>query len=123
VVTGTGPNGAKLRCRDGSYPAANAADNACDAKGGVLVRFPLRRVPERAGPMPRAAAPAVPAPPADPTPEPALRATAPRAPAQTVPANATLLCVDGTFIVSDTASVRCAGKGGVSVIFPATRRP
>lgn len=123
VVTGTGPNGAKMRCRDGSYPAPSAADNACETKGGILVRFALRRVPERARPMPRVAAPIVPPPPSQTEPDASLRAAAPRTAASAIPANATFICVDGSVIVADTASVRCAGKGGVSVIFPQKRRP
>ncbi|HRN53405.1 MAG TPA: hypothetical protein PK788_07905, partial [Gemmatimonadaceae bacterium] len=43
---GSGPNGATLRCKDGSYPTAGAPDSACDGKGGVLVRFPARQRPQ-----------------------------------------------------------------------------
>lgn len=123
TVTGTGPNGAKMRCRDGSYHPATASDDACDAKGGVLVRFPLRRVPQRAPQLPRLAAPAANAPQTG-----AIRSAPEDAAKREVeaprpPAGATLLCGDGSFIVADTARVRCAGKGGVSLIYPQRRRP
>lgn len=122
-MTGAGPNGATLRCRDGSYPPTGAAETACDARGGVLVRFPMRRVPtprpvtERVVPTSPAAA--------------AVRDTA--APAGFVPwslrqaqgreaqrnagppPNATLLCNDGSYIAADTAAVRCADRGGLKL--------
>lgn len=130
IVTGTGPNGAKMRCRDGSYEPVAAPENACDAKGGVLVRFPLRRVPQPAPRLPRISAPAVAAaaPAGAERTADALRATAAsggkgEVAAPGPPADATLLCGDGSFIVADTARVRCAGKGGVSVIYPQRRRP
>ena len=127
VVTGTGPNGAKMRCRDGSYPAANAADTACDAKGGILVRFPLQRVPASAPTLGRVQAPVVQAP-KDPATDAELRAPIRRAsdpvvPTPAPPPDATLMCADGTFIVADTVRARCASKGGVSLIFPVKRRP
>ena len=127
VVTGTGPNGAKMRCRDGSYPAASAPDTACESKGGILVRFPLQRVPARAPTLGRVKAPVV-ASPQDPSTDAALRAPVRRAsdpvvPAPLPPPDATLMCVDGSFIVADTARVRCAGKGGVQLVFPVKRRP
>lgn len=114
-LTGTGPNGATLRCRDGSYPAAFAPESACDAKGGVLVRFRLRGRP---GPLPQpAATPAAPAsliaPPAAARPDPAtLRIEAP-----VKPDGATLLCRDGTYVTADTSATRCARNGGVKVRF------
>jgi hypothetical protein len=127
VVTGTGPNGAKMRCRDGSYPSPNAADTACDAKGGILVRFPLERVPARAPALGRVKAPVLDAP-KDPSTDAALRAPIRRAsdpvvPAPAPPPDATLMCADGTFIVADTVRARCASRGGVSLIFPPKRRP
>lgn len=127
VVTGTGPNGAKMRCRDGSYPTPEAPDTACDAKGGILVRFPLRRVPARAPTLGTVKAPVLEAP-KDPSAEAALRApirraSDPVAPAPAPPPDATLMCADGTFIVADTVRARCAAKGGVSLIFPPKRRP
>lgn len=124
VLTGSGPNGATLRCRDGSYPAALAPESACAEKGGVLVRFPLRRTPQN-GPQLRRTTPH-PIPP-DSTPAPALKSEPVPdrsnvvVPAALPPANATLQCGDGTFIVSDTSSVRCAQRGGVAAIFPRRR--
>jgi len=125
TVTGTGPDGATMRCRDGSYPAPNAPDAACEAKGGVLVRFPVRRVPVTA---PRTARRPVPTT-AEPAPAPAPNAVAApfesRAkvvvPATPAPANATFLCGDGTYVVADTSRARCATRGGVHLAFP--RKP
>lgn len=123
---GAGPNGATLRCRDGSYPAPKAPDSACDGKGGVLVRFPLIPVPARrtdAAParslrtLPPGATLATP--PAAPTAE---SRAAERVPAAVPPANATLLCRDGTYIVSDTTAARCAAHGGVRGRFPVRPR-
>lgn len=122
-VTGTGPSGATMRCRDGSY-VTTTADDACAAKGGVLVRYPLRRVPEPPPERARVAAPTV-----APTPSeaaPAEPAPASRAnvvvPAERAPANATFLCHDGTYIVADTSRARCATRGGVRLTFPAKPR-
>lgn len=125
TVTGTGPNGAKMRCKDGSYQPVSAPDSACEAKGGVLVRFPLRRVPERAPRPPLISAPAVTAAAPD---SGAARAATERGPKGAVaaprpPDGATLMCGDGSFIVADSSPARCAGKGGVSVIYPERRRP
>jgi len=126
VLVGSGPNGATLRCRDGSYPAALATDSACEGKGGVLVRFPLQRTPANGPALRRTSPHPVPA---DSAPAPALRIepTPDRSkvivPASLPPANATLQCGDGTFIVSDTSSVRCAQRGGVAMIIPQRRRP
>jgi len=129
---GSGPNGATLRCKDGSYPAPGAADAACDGKGGVLVRFPARRTPQ-----PPAAVsaptrpPAVRAAPRDTTPPAGFvpwrerRARAAEESAQQrMPEGATLRCSDGTWVVRDTTSVRCASHGGVQLrIAPAMRPP
>jgi hypothetical protein len=117
--TGTGPNGATMRCRDGSYPAPGAAATACDSKGGVLVRFPLRATPQTPAPAATAArrAPAKPArdttPPAGFTPWKNRAAVAASQNAVPAPQGATLRCQDGTWIARDTSSVRCASHGGV----------
>ncbi|MBL8996614.1 MAG: hypothetical protein JNL44_04770 [Gemmatimonadetes bacterium] len=126
-VRGAGPNGATLRCRDGSYPAALAPDSACEGKGGVLVRFPLLRTPQNGTPAVRATGPrplpgdtvVTPAIKLDPVPD---RSNV-LVPAELPPADATLQCGDGTYVVRDTSSTRCAGKGGVAMIFPPRRRP
>ncbi len=125
TLIGTGPNGATMRCRDGSYPSPDAAASACDSKGGLLVRFPVRRVPAPASARPaRLPAPAMPAPVASPAESaPTGETFQMRAnvfvPAERAPAGATLQCVDGTFIVADTTRARCATRGGVRVTFPA----
>src|SRR5262245_59079583 len=115
-VTGTGPNGAIMRCRDGSY-VTTTADDSCAAKGGILVRFPLNRVPNAPAPRARVRAPEVAAPVLDAPPTeaaPASRANV-TVPAVRPPENATLLCRDGTYIVADTVRARCAARGGVRV--------
>jgi len=131
-VEGSGPNGATIRCMDGSHPAPGAADSACETKGGLMLRYPLRRYPVQA---PRAAvkpAPAPPALPVDSATQATLRAvqaeqpSGSRAnvfvPAPRPPADARLQCADGSFVVSDTSSTRCSGRGGVLVRFPVPPR-
>jgi hypothetical protein len=130
--TGSGPNGATLRCKDGSYPAPGAADSACDGKGGVLVRFPVRRAPElraageartepaavrqarearaRQGAAPDTTPPEGFVPWRDRRARAAEEATAAR-----MPAGATMRCADGTWIVRDTTSSRCAPHRGVEL--------
>lgn len=39
------------------------------------------------------------------------------------PAGATLLCVNGSYVVADTSSARCAQAGGVRLRFEVPRRP
>lgn len=144
AAVGTGPNGATLRCRDGHYPAPGAPDAACTERGGVLVRFPLRRVPSRAaaaqaeaarasqdrrasrtatarsatesarGARPDSARPAG----FEPYAVRRARADSLNRVASTPPEGATILCSDGTWIVRDTTQTRCASRGGVRVILP-----
>jgi hypothetical protein len=119
-LRGTGPNGATLRCRDGSYPAPMAPDSACEGKGGVLLRFRLRGTPP---PLPARAVPVAPAPAqvsAPPDVRPPSRASV-FVPPPPAPAGATLMCKDGTYIVADTSSVRCASNGGVKLRFRSRR--
>lgn len=134
AMVGHGPNGATLRCRDGSYPTPGAADSACDGKGGVLVRFPLVRRPAAVS-----AARTQNTPPAqDPKltardtilPEGVITHEAMRRQVEAAnalggrpPAGATLLCVNGSFVIADTSSARCAQAGGVRLRFEAPRRP
>ncbi|MBM3884480.1 MAG: hypothetical protein FJ361_01380 [Gemmatimonadetes bacterium] len=115
VRRGAGPNGATLKCRDGSHPAANAPASACDGKGGVLLRYPMLRIPARPTTPATVKAPEPPRPatPARPT---AVRA----APAATIPtgeppADATQICRDGTMIRVDTTTAACAAHGGVAL--------
>lgn len=136
-VRGMGPGGATLRCRDGFLPPAGAPDAACQERGGVMARYPLRRTPNRAAATRdslarmsalRAAEAAQEVPRAD-TARPAWfepyatrrqRADSLNRASQTRPAGATLLCNNGTWIVRDTASARCASHGGVRVSIPPT---
>lgn len=128
-VEGTGPNGAAVRCRDGSFHQADAAETACGTRGGVLVRFPLKRTPIASGErMPR-----VPAPPS-PHDTATAAGTAPSVlaepmvsranvfvPAERPPQGATLQCGDGSFVVADTSRARCATRGGVRFVIPQDR--
>jgi hypothetical protein len=130
VRRGAGPNGATMRCRDGTYPAPGAAASACDSKGGVLVRFPVRVTPQpviqsvaaRSAP---AKAPRDTAPPAGFSPWKDRAAVAATQNAVPAPQGATLRCQDGTWIARDTSSLRCANHGGVQSRIaqpPAVRR-
>ncbi len=134
ALVGHGPNGATLRCRDGSYPAPGAADSACDGKGGVLIRFPLVRRPAaatatqtRPTPAARNAAPSARdsvLPPEMLTHDAMRREVeASNALGGRPPAGATLLCANGTYVVADTSSARCAQAGGVRLRFEPPRRP
>jgi len=128
-VEGTGPNGAAIRCRDGSFHQADVAETACGTRGGVLVRFPLKRTPIVSGErMPR-----VPAPPS-PLDTASASGTAPMVraepmasranvfvPAERPPQGATLQCGDGSFVVADTSRARCATRGGVRFVIPQDR--
>jgi hypothetical protein len=134
---GTGPNGATLRCRDGSYPAANSPDTACDGKGGVLVRYPVVRPSGEATARANAAAAAATAAarqerrrePADSvTPPPGFvpysqRRAAARDTLRPPPDGATLLCGDGSYVVRDTTAARCQDRGGVQLRLEAAKRP
>jgi hypothetical protein len=123
VLTGSGPNGATLRCRDGSYPAPMATDDACASKGGVLARFPLRPTPQPAAAPTRptrsslrAAPDSARRAPDDFVPWRERRAAAAAEEARRrPPAGATLRCGDGSWVVGDTTSARCATKGGVTL--------
>jgi hypothetical protein len=117
-LRGLGPNGATLRCRDGSYPVPFAPESACDGKGGVMVKFRVIGTP---APVPEPVLPAAPAAVREPAPtRPPSRANE-FIPAPTRPQGATLLCRDGTYIVADTSAGRCASHRGVKVRFATPR--
>ena len=127
---GSGPNGATMRCKDGSYPPNGAPDSACDGKGGILVRFPLRRFPQASNAPKLVAAPPAPRAAVDTATANALLREPPMVnrakeflPAERPPANATLQCNDGSYVVNDTTSTRCATRGGVMTRFAPVRRP
>ena len=105
-VEGTGPNGAAMRCRDGTFQAVSAGDAACDARGGIAVRFPLKRTPIAPAPAGRRSAPAPAAGAASTAPAVQAAPFASRAnvvvPAEPVPACASLQCGDGSYVVQDT---------------------
>lgn len=130
-VEGTGPNGAAMRCRDGTFQSVSAGDAACDARGGIAVRFPLKRTPIAPAPAGRRSAPAPAAGAASTAPAVQAAPFASRAnvvvSAEPVPAGASLQCGDGSYVVQDTTRARCDGRGGVRLIYPvdrsAPRRP
>lgn len=124
TMVGSGPNGATMRCGDGSHPAPNAAASACDGKGGVALRYPMRAQPKPVAAAPQAA----------PVGGGAQQSARPAAPAvqswreQTAAAReanraamptreTTLQCRDGSFVARDTSSARCAAHGGVKARF------
>lgn len=127
ATRGSGPNGATMRCKDGSHPAANAPATACDARGGVLVRYPLVVVPaavpagerERVIPVPAGARPRAGVRDGGATAATAPGGTEGTGPQRAVrpPADATLLCGDGTYVRADTTSARCGAHGGVRLRF------
>ncbi len=127
TLTGSGPNGATMRCRDGSYPAPLAPDSACEGKGGILVRFPVLRRPAPRPAVKVTPAPALPGDEAASTAPSVETPTASRAniviPAPRVPDGATMQCRDGSFVVADTSATRCSARGGVHVRFPQRVRP
>ncbi|MFZ9899148.1 MAG: hypothetical protein ACO3F5_06890 [Gemmatimonadaceae bacterium] len=121
ALRGAGPNGATLKCRDGSHPAANAPMSACDGRGGVLLRYPMLRTPASANASANASAvvraPAPPRPvgaPRQPTVRGALTPTVPLGPP---PVDATMACRDGTMIRRDTTTAACASHGGIALRF------
>lgn len=132
-VVGMGPNGATLRCKDGFFAPPGAADSVCQERGGVATRWPVKRTPSRAADAraiaireadarPRATV-ALPRP--DSTRPPGFepfalrrqRADSANRAASIKPDGATMLCNDGSWVVRDTASVRCAARGGVKISF------
>lgn len=121
ALRGAGPNGATLKCRDGSHPAANAPTSACDGRGGVLLRYPMLRTPASANTSANASAvvraPAPPRPVAAPH-QPTVRgAPTPTVPLGPPPEDATMACRDGTMIRRDTTTAACASHGGIALRF------
>lgn len=101
-AAGTPPAGATFRCTDGTYSTAATSRGACSRHGGVA---------QALGAAP-AAPTAAPAPVVTPTmPAPTARAAAPTGAA---PSNATALCKDGTYSMSQHRSGTCSRHGGVS---------
>lgn len=132
-AVGQGPNGATLRCQDGFLPAPNAPDSACAERGGVAARYPIKRTPSRAAAAAaalrevdsRPRAPNTQVMP-DTTRPPGFesfamrraRADSANRAVGTKPVGATLLCNDGTWVLRDTSSARCASRGGVRAVVP-----
>jgi len=101
------PAGATFKCVDGTYSTAATPRGACSRHGGVA-----QALRGAAAAAPAAAAPAAPA---QTAPTPAPRAAAPRtaAPPAGAPANATALCKDGTYSMSQHRGGTCSRHGGV----------
>lgn len=97
------PENAVALCNDETFVLAPATVAACDARGGLKVAMPPRRVP----------------PPAPGTvPAPMLMQVTPDA---TPPAGATMRCKDGTWLTGVPADNRCVERGGVATILPPAR--
>jgi len=92
------PAGARFKCADGTYSTAATPRGACSRHGGIAETL--------SGAAPAAAAPAV-------TPAPPAAAPAAAAPTGAAPANATALCKDGTYSMSQHRSGTCSRHGGV----------
>jgi hypothetical protein len=93
------PAGARFKCADGTYSTAASPRGACSRHGGIAETL--------SGAAPAAAAPA--ATPVTGAPAPAAAA----APTGAAPANATALCKDGTYSMSQHRSGTCSRHGGV----------
>ena len=121
------PVGSTLRCKDGIWADAAAADSWCASHGGIGYRTVVVTPPPKSLPRPEVA-PAKPlAPPAKPgaveTPATGRSTTAPqalRAPSGPPPGS-TLLCVDGTYLAGAADAARCQGHGGLAGKLPASR--
>jgi len=126
----TRPAGSTLRCKDGAWADAGAADSWCSTHGGIGYRTVVVTPPPKALSRPEAAPAKPPAPPETPsmvetpattrtttTAKAAKAAKAPTAP----PPGATLLCVDGTYLTGSAEADRCQGHGGLAGKLPVGR--
>ena len=106
-AAGAPPAGATFKCTDGTYSTAATPRGACSRHGGIA---------QTLGAAPAAAPAAAPPVAAPSAPAPTARAAAPTAAAPTgaAPANATALCKDGTYSMSQHRSGTCSRHGGVA---------
>jgi len=123
----TKPAGSTLRCKDGAWAVANAADSWCTAHGGIGYRTVVVTPPPTPLPRPEAAPVKPLAPPAKPgvvETQAAARQTvsqqASKAPTGPPP-GATLLCMDGTYLTGAADAARCSGHGGLAGKLPKSR--
>jgi len=107
----TPPENAVALCSDDTFVLAPATVAACDARGGLKVAMPPRRVPPPAPDTAPGTAPGM-------APVPMLMQVAPEA---TPPAGATMRCKDGTWLTGSPAGNRCVERGGVATILPPER--
>lgn len=139
IVDKTRPDGALIRCNDGTWAPKGATVAACETHGGLAYRLPEIIAPPAPLARPDASTPKF-------TPRPApsgalsseeraqrnadaaaaqaksiktTRVMAPTAP----PADATLACKDGTYLSGQAEAARCDAHGGLAVFLPAARRP
>jgi hypothetical protein len=99
------PAGATFRCTDGTFSTAATARGACSRHGGVAEALGTAptAAPPAAAPAAQPAAPRAPAP----------RTAAPAAAPAGAPVNATALCKDGTYSMSQHRGGTCSRHGGV----------
>jgi hypothetical protein len=130
------PEGSTIKCKDGTWAPKGADASACDAHRGLAYRLPEIIKPPAAKPRPDADQPR-PTPPSAPevvggakatgdaTPSnmsgAAGRETAPP-PNAAPPANAVMLCRDGTYLSGERIASRCDAHGGLTGYLP-SRRP
>lgn len=127
----TRPVGSVLRCKDGVWAPAGATDASCASHGGVGYRLRQIIPPPAALARPETTTTAaVPAPPTgsglvEQSTVTTIRPSATRAgvqqqkgPPGRPPADATLLCMDGTFLTGAAEPSRCSSHGGLTAILP-----
>ncbi len=138
AVNTSQPAGSTIRCKDGTWAPAGAASSACDTHRGLAYRLPVITPPPAAKTRPdagiaKAAPPPAPqgisAPEATSSP---LRSTtsatagaiagSPLLPVPPAPpADASLLCMDGTYLTGAAEPSRCGAYGGLTAILPKKR--
>ena len=129
------PAGSTIRCKDGSWAPAGAAISACDTHNGLAYRLPVITPPPPPKTRPDAGVTKVTPPPAPEgisapeTASPSMRvatslpaganpgSAAPKAP-PAPPADASLLCMDGTYLTGAAEPGRCGAYGGLTAILP-----
>ncbi len=118
------PAGSTLRCKDGLWAAAGAADAWCASHGGIGYRTVVITPPPKALPRPETPAPPPLAPPTKPAArEQSAAGAAPaqaqaQAPPSPPPPGATLLCTDGTYLTGNPDTSRCQVHGGLAAKLP-----
>ena len=134
AVNTTRPAGSMIRCVDGTWAPKGGTPAACDAHKGMAYRYPEVTAPPAAKARPDAGITKLappPAPQSDVAPPPvtasraltaSAKAVTPPPPPPTPPANATVVCKDGTFLSGERVASRCDAHGGLTAFLP-QRRP